>query len=98
MSIFSSLQTYAAKWSAKGSRAISAEEISEVEKAEVVSSEFGLSMVFTLVGGKGKKFIPVSRDSSLAEGDVVNISSVQLIELERDGDNNIFRADGVVAE
>lgn len=94
MSIFSNLQTYAAKWSAKSSRAISKEEKAEIQSAEVVSSEYGLSMVFTLKGGKGKKFIPVSRDSQLAEGDDVNIASVTFIELEREGDNNIFRADG----
>lgn len=94
MSIFSGLQTYAAKWSAKGSRAISKEEKAEIQSADVVSSEYGLSMVFTLKGGKGKKYMPVSRDSQLAEGDAVNIASISFIELEREGDNNIFRADG----
>ena len=94
MSIFSSLQTYAGQWSAKSSRAISKEERAEVQSAEVVSSDYGLSMVFTLKGGKGKKYIPVSRDSQLAEGDEVSIASITLIELEREGDNNIFRADG----
>lgn len=94
MSIFSNLQTYAAKWTAKGSRAISKEERAEVQSAEVVSSDYGLSMVFTLKGGKGKKYIPVSRDSQLAEGDEVSIPSITLIELEREGDNNIFRVDG----
>lgn len=94
MSIFSNLQTYAAKWSAKGSRAISREEKAEIQSAEVVSSEYGLSMVFTFKGGKGKKFMPVSRDSQLAEGDEVSIASITFVELEREGDNNIFRADG----
>lgn len=94
MSIFSNLQTYAAQWTAKGSRAFSKEERAEVQSAEVVSSDYGLSMVFTLKGGKGKKYIPVSRDSQLAEGDEVNIASITLIELEREGDNNIFRVDG----
>lgn len=93
MSIFSGLQTYAAQWTAKSSRAFSKEERAEVQSAEVVASDYGLSMVFTLKGGKGKKYIPVSRDSQLAEGDEVSIPSITLIELEREGDNNIFRVD-----
>lgn len=94
MSIFSGLTNYGgAKWGVESTRSISAAEKKEIDGAEVVSSEYGLSMCFTMKSG-GKKYLPVSRDSQLAEGDVVAINSIQFIELGREGDNNIFRADG----
>lgn len=94
MSIFADLTSYgASKWELEATRAISKAEKAEVSSAEVVESQYGLSMCFTMKSG-GKKFIPVSRDSQLAEGDEVDINSVQFIELSREGENNIFRADG----
>ncbi|MDY5911892.1 MAG: hypothetical protein SPJ62_07800 [Inconstantimicrobium porci] len=38
--------------------------------------------------------MPLSRDSHLEEGDSVDIKSVEIITLERDGDEDIYRADG----
>ena len=50
-------------------------------------------MCFIMKAG-GKKFMPLSRDSQLEAGDSVKVSSIEVVTLSRDGDDDIYRADG----
>lgn len=94
MGFLEKLTSYgASKWKLESTKAITKADKVEVESAEVVASTYGLSMCFAMKSGS-RKFVPLSRDSQLAEGDVVDINSVQFLELSREGENNILRADG----
>ncbi len=93
MGFLDKLRTYAGSWSEAGREKLSKAEVAQVESAEVVEGQYGLSMCFLMKAG-GKKFMPLSRDSQLEEGDSVDIKSVDIITLERDGDDDIYRADG----
>ena len=68
-----------------------------IDKIEVVErdNDWGtsVSMCFFMKSG-GKKFVPLSRDCDLEAGDGVNPKSVEIITLERDGDDPIYRAVG----
>lgn len=93
MGFLDKLRTYAGSWSEAGRERLSKAEVSQVASATVVEGQYGLSMCFVMKAG-GKKFMPLSRDSQLEEGDSVDIKSVEIITLERDGDEDIYRADG----
>lgn len=93
MGILDKIRTYAGSWREASRDKLSKAEAASISSVEVVEGQYGLSMCFMMKAG-GKKFIPLSRDSDLEEGDSVKISSVELITLERDGDDNIYRADG----
>ena len=90
MNIFSKLQVYAGKWNLKASRSFEKEEIAAVNEAEVVSSQYGNSVCFHMVGG-GQTFIPLSNDSTLTVGDTVDLSKAKLLTLEKDGESDILR-------
>jgi hypothetical protein len=93
MGFLDKLRTYAGSWSEAGREHLSKAEVAQVASATVVEGQYGLSMCFVMKAG-GKKFMPLSRDSQLEEGDSVDIKSVEIITLERDGDEDIYRADG----
>ena len=93
MGFLDKLRTYAGSWSEAGREHLSKAEVAQVESATVVEGQYGLSMCFVMKAG-GKKFMPLSRDSQLEEGDSVDIKSVEIITLERDGDEDIYRGDG----
>ena len=93
MGFLDKLRTYAGSWSEAGREHLSKAEVAQVESATVVEGQYGLSICFVMKAG-GKKFMPLSRDSHLEEGDSVDIKSVEIITLERDGDEDIYRADG----
>lgn len=93
MGFLDKLRTYAGSWSEAGREHLSKAEVAQVESATVVEGQYGLSMCFVMKAG-GKKFMPLSRDSQLEEGDSVDVKSVEIITLERDGDEDIYRADG----
>ena len=90
MNIFEGLNVYGGKWNVVDSRAMSAEEISAVKAAEVVSSEYGMSVCFCMVGG-GQTYIPLSKDSTLGVGDSVDLKKAQVLTLHRDGSDDITR-------
>ena len=92
MNIFSSLKVYQGKWSVKAKRAFTAEEISAVESAHVVPSEYGNSVCFMMVAG-GKTFIPLSNTSTLGVGDEVELSKASLVTLEKQGEADIMRVE-----
>lgn len=90
MNIFAALKNYADKWSVKQTRKFTTDEISAVEKATVVDSQYGKSVCFMMVGG-GMTYIPLDQNSSKATGDEVDLIQASLITLERKGENDIYR-------
>ena len=90
--IFSNLQQYAANWSKVSSRNFTPQEIEAVKSAVVVPSQYGTSVCFFMKNGS-QSYIPVGRDSSLQEGDVVDLGKAQLIELSKPGEQNIYRVE-----
>ena len=90
MNIFKALKVYAGKWQVSNKRAFSDEEVNAVDTAKVVTSQYGLSVCFMMKGG-GMTYIPLDQNSSLSEGDVINLKSAELITLHRDGDDDIYR-------
>lgn len=92
MNIFSSLRKYASKWEVVSDRAFTKEEQDAVVKATVVPSQYGNSVCFMMVGG-GMTFIPLSQDSNLTVGEAVDLSKARLLQLAKDGEEDIFRVD-----
>jgi hypothetical protein len=90
MNIFSALRIYAGKWSEKEARTFAPEEIAAVEKAEVVESQYGLSVCFMMKAG-GQSYIPLDQNSSLGIGSIIDLSKAQLVTLQRPGENDIYR-------
>jgi len=92
MNIFSSLKAYAGKWLVTNSRNFTDEEQKAVRSCSVVASRagYGNSACFIMVSGE-MKFIPMSQDSTLAVGDVVDMSSARLLTLSRAGEADIYR-------
>jgi hypothetical protein len=97
MGFLDSLMTYAGSWEEVSREKLSKSDVQNVQSIQVVTKEqdwgTSISMCFTMVGG-GKKFVPLSRDSELQEGDRVHPNTVEIITLEKDGESPIHRADG----
>ena len=92
MNIFAGLQVYGGSWNVVNSRSFEAEEIAAVKNAEVVSSEYGLSVCFFMNGG-GQTYIPLSNQSNLGVGDSVDLTKAKILTLHRDGNDDITRID-----
>ena len=90
MNIFSALRVYAGKWSEKNVRTFAPEEVSAVDKAEVVESQYGLSVCFFMKTG-GQSYIPLDQNSSLGIGAQVDLTKAQLVILQRPGEQDIYR-------
>ena len=90
MNIFSTLRTYAGKWSVKASRAFTQEEIAAVKSATVVPSQYGNSVCFLMVGG-GQAYIPLANDATVGVGQSVDLTKAKLLTLEKDGESDINR-------
>lgn len=97
MGFLASLTSYGNKWEEVSREMLSEDaDFKTIEKAVVEDKEqdWGTSHSICLfMKGGGRKYLPLSRDSELIEGDDVELSSIEIIELERDGDT-IYRADG----
>lgn len=92
MNIFNDLRVYADKWAVKAKRAFSQEEINAVNNAQVVDSQYGMSVCFFMASG-GQTFIPLSNTSFLAVGDAVDLSKASLLTLGRAGEADIYRVE-----
>lgn len=92
MGIFDVLKVYAGKWSVKSSRNFTDDEIAAVEKAVVVSSDYGSSVCFHLVSG-GMSFIPLSTASTKGVGESVDLHEAKLVTLEKSGEADINRVE-----
>ena len=90
MNIFSTLRTYAGKWSVKSSRAFSPEEVAAVSSAVVVPSQYGNSVCFMMVGG-GQTYIPLANDATVGIGESIDLTKAKLLTLGKDGESDINR-------
>jgi hypothetical protein len=90
MNIFSTLRTYAEKWSVKSSRAFTQEEIQAVKSATVVPSQYGNSVCFMMVGG-GQTYIPLANDATIGVGESIDLTKAKLLTLEKGGESDINR-------
>lgn len=90
MNIFSALRVYAGKWNEKETKTLSSEEIALVDKAEVVESNYGLSVCFFMKAG-GQSYIPLDQNSSAAIGEQIDLSKAQVVTLQKQGEKDIFR-------
>lgn len=90
--IFAKLRIYAGKYQVTNRRNFTAEEIAEVSLAIVVPSQYGNSVEFNRKSG-GKSFIPLSRDSTLSVGDIVDMDKAVILTLEKDGSDSILRVE-----
>ena len=92
MSAFSELKSYpVGQWEVSKEERLSQKEIKSIKEATVVASKFGLSAKILMAAGDCR-YVPISRDSILAEGDDIEPSAIVLITLARDG-NEIARLD-----
>lgn len=86
-------KAYAGKWSVSKEVSLTKEELNEVKKVFIVSSDYGLSACFMFKGGS-QRYVPVSNESTLVEGDEVKLESVKILILEKEGESPIYRLDG----
>lgn len=85
MNIFSSLKVYAGKWNEVASRMFNDAEKSTVKEAVVVDSEYGNSVMFTMLSG-GKAYIPCDVNTQGIVGQVVDLDKAKIITIEKDGE------------
>lgn len=90
MNFFNSKTVYNSGWEVTDRRKFEKEEIAMVKKCEVVPSQYGLSACFFMKSG-GRTYVPMSRDSNVEEGDVIDLNKASILTLSRDGDNDIER-------
>ena len=90
--IFNDLRKYAGKWQVKSSRNFSSEEIADVEKAEVVESNYGASVCFYLKSGD-VSFMPLSSTSSKGIGEEINLEEAKVVTLSKAGESDIMRVE-----
>lgn len=91
MNILNSLKTFGQNsWALKSTSTFSAEDIASTNKAVVVDSQFGPSVCFFLKSGL-MSYIPVARDSTLAIGQEVDLTKVEVLTLGREGEADILR-------
>ena len=90
MNIFASLRIYAGKWNEKEVRAFDQEEIDGTLKAEIVDSQYGLSVCFFLKAG-GQTYIPLDQNSTGSAGNLVDLHTAKLVTLCKAGEKDIYR-------
>ncbi len=93
MNLFSNLKVYGGKWSEKSSRKFAQEELALVDKAQVVESQYGSSCCFFMKNGT-TMYVPMSQDAKSEVGDMVDLSSAEIITLEKQGEKDIQRIRG----
>ena len=84
MNIFATLKSYANQFKVANTRDFTQEELNLVSKAEVVLSQYGLSVCFFMTDGC-QKYIPLSRDSVACEGDTVDLKKAKILTLKKEG-------------
>ncbi len=91
MNLLNSLRVFGKdSWSLKSSSKLPADFLAKVDHATVVDSKFGASVCFFLKGG-GFNYIPVANDSTLGIGDTVELTSVDLLVLQKADTDDILR-------
>lgn len=101
MGFLNSLTTYAQGWEVVGRESLKSldpEGFKEIQSAEVTSKEqeWGTSVsICMFLKGGGQKYVSLARDSNLEVGDKVDVDSIEILTLERDGEE-AYKADGEV--
>ena len=90
MDFLSKLHSYSGKWEVKSTIKMSTNDINSVESTVIVPSQYGLSVCFLMKAG-GKKFLPISNDCNLSEGDTIDLKNAEIVTLCRDGEKDIYR-------
>ena len=93
MNLFSNLKVYGGKWSEKSARKFTQEELALVDKAQVVDSQYGSSCCFFMKNGT-TMYVPMSQDAKSGVGDMVDLSSAEIVTLEKQGEKDIQRIRG----
>lgn len=93
MNLFSNLKVYGGKWTEKSSRKFSQEELALVDKAQVVESQYGSSCCFFMKNGT-TLYVPMSQDAKSEVGDLIDLSSADIVTLEKHGEKDIQRIRG----
>lgn len=93
MNLFSALKVYGGKWMEKASRRFTDEELSLVDKAMVVESQYGASCCFFMKNGT-TMYVPMSNDAKSEVGDIVDLKSAEIVTLEKQGEKDITRIRG----
>ena len=79
-------------WRVVNKRNLTQEEKESIENAEIVKSDFGMSVCFTLINGESSE-VPLSTVSysDTHIGDIVDLDSISIITLHNDYDEEIHR-------
>lgn len=93
MNIFANRKVYGGKWSEKESRKFTPEEIAMVDKAMVVDSQYGTSCCFLMKNGTSI-YVPMSNDAKSGVGDIIDLSTADIVTLEKAGESDIQRIRG----
>lgn len=88
--VFDVLTHYGEGYTVKSKRHFTNNEIAAVRMVKAVRSQHGMSACFFMVGG-GQTYIPLSRDTHLDEGTIIDITKASLLVLNRAGDGDILR-------
>lgn len=101
MGFLDSLTSYGiGKWEVTDKELLSKfdkEGFKNIQKAEVTekAQTWGTSVAVCLfMKNGGTKYIPLSTESSLEVGDEVDLKSIEVLTLSKDGEDDIYRADG----
>lgn len=101
MGFLSSLTSYGgAKWEVTDKEFLSKfdkEGFKQIKSAEVTekAQTWGTSIAVCLFMKDGTtKYVPLSTESNLEVGDEVDLKSIEILTLSRDGEDDIYRADG----
>jgi hypothetical protein len=90
--IFDGRKKYADGYFIINEREFNQDELTQVAYAKVVPSQYGMSVCFYMKAGF-RYYIPVSRDSQCAPGDVVDLTSAKILTLRKEGAEDIDRID-----
>jgi hypothetical protein len=90
MSLFSNVKIYAGNWNVKSVDKLEQADKDAIKNVVTTSSDYGISACFFLKRG-GQFYIPMSRDANVGVGEVLDVDKIEVITLEKDGENDIQR-------
>lgn len=93
MNFFSSKKVYGGKWSVSSVDKFTKEECDMVSKVQVVDSQYGNSACFFMKNGT-TVYTPMSTDATARVGDVLRMEDLEIITLEKVGEQDIQRIRG----
>lgn len=93
MTIFDDLKSYGGKWEVKEVRKLNSEELEMVSKAKVVDSKYGNSCCFFMKNGI-TKYMPMSSDAASMVGDALDLTTIEIVTLMKEGEKDIKRVRG----